>query len=109
MLLGSPDPRLFGPGALEQTGCFGVQQERRPAAIKRLYPFAGLVSLLIIAAVPAIAILVRGSRRSGNGLDWGPQRKLLAIGISLALMFLLFCLFGYIYTSASPSWIGWWD
>jgi hypothetical protein len=76
--------------------------------MKWLYPFAGFASLLIMVAAPAIAILVRGSRRSGYGLDWGPQRKLLAIGISLVLVFLLMWLFSYIENSAHP-WNDWWD
>jgi hypothetical protein len=73
--------------------------------MKWFYPFAGFASLLIMVAAPAIAILVRGSRRSGYGLDWGPQRKFLAIGISLVFVFLLMWLFGYLYDSANPSWL----
>jgi hypothetical protein len=73
--------------------------------MKWLYPFFGFASVLIMVAVPAIAILVRGSRRSGYGLDWGPQRKFLAIGISLVFVFLLIWLFSYIYDSANPSWL----
>jgi hypothetical protein len=69
----------------------------------------GLIAVLaMIGAAPAIAIL-RGSRRSGGGLDWGPQRKFVAIAFSLVLVVLLAWLFSYLSNTAAPSWIDGWD
>lgn len=72
---------------------------------------AGLAFITVLAtivATPAIAIL-RGSRRSGGGLDWGPQRKFLAIAVSLVLVVLVGWLFSYVYDTATHSWADeWW-
>jgi len=69
---------------------------------------AFIAVLAIIGAAPAIAIL-RGSRRSSGGLDWGPQRKFMAIAVSLVLVVLLAWLFSYLSDTALPSWIDGWD
>jgi len=63
--------------------------------------------ILALAAAPALVALARGRRPSKYGVDWGPQRKVLVVGISLVLVFVLMLLFGYIYTSSStwPDWL----
>ena len=74
-----------------------------------LNELAVVTVLAIIVATPGIAILLRGSRRFGRGLDWGPQRRILAIAIALVLVVLLGWLFGFVYDSASHSWADeWW-
>ena len=82
-------------------------RERRPAVH---WPDAfPCVLFVLIAGAPAIIALRRGSRRFSRSLDWGPQRKLLAVAISLVLVMFLAWLFSYVYDSAAHSWADeWW-
>ena len=80
--------------------------------LERLIDVArSLVALAVVVAVvvaPAVVAVSWASRRAEQGLDGGPRRKLLSMGISLLLVFLLTLLFSYIYNNASP-WNDWLD
>ena len=67
-----------------------------------------LVVALCYLGLPTLLALVWMSRRSENGLDWGPRPRLLAVGIALILVFGLLMVFSYIYRSGD-TWSAWYD
>jgi hypothetical protein len=66
------------------------------------------VVALCYVGLPALLALLWMSRRSENGLDWGPRPRLLAVGIAFFLIFALLMVFSYIYRSGD-SWSAWHD
>jgi len=64
--------------------------------------------MLALASAPAFIALERGTRTSKDGFDLGPRNNLVAVGLSVLVVFLLMCLFSYLYTSSSP-WTDWLD
>jgi hypothetical protein len=80
--------------------------------IRTILQWSDLLVTLLVAlcyvGLPVLLALVWMSRRSENGLDWGPRPRLLAVGISLVLVFALLMVFSYIYRSGD-SWSAWYD